>query len=188
MTYRTLATVAILSMALAGCARPDPISNVRQLTFRDMGLTKSGEAYFSPDAARIIFQAYPEGEDEYQMFTLELNPDGTARRETLKQVSPGGGACTCGYFHPDGRSIIFGSSCFNPDMENPHFNRYQREGSDYTWNMPGGMDIIAADIDGSNPRQLTDTFPATTPSAPTAATAGASCSRAIVTATPICTS
>lgn len=157
MSYRILTATAVLGAFLVGCAQPSPISNIRQLTHRDLGLAKSGEAYFSPDAKRIIFQAHPEGQDQYQMYTLELNPDGTSRPETLKQVSRGGGACTCGYFRPDGGGIIFGSSYLNPGMENPNFNRYQREGSNYTWNMPGGMDIIAANIDGSDPRQLTNT-------------------------------
>lgn len=40
-------------------------------------------------------------------------------------------------------------------MENP--NKYHREGSTYTWDMPGGMDILRANIDGSDPKQVTDT-------------------------------
>ena len=44
------------------------LTNVRQLTTAEMGLVKSGEAYFSPDMRRIIFQAYPRGQTEYQMF------------------------------------------------------------------------------------------------------------------------
>jgi len=129
------------------------LSNVRQLTSEDLGLGDSGEAYFSPDMSRIIFQAYPRGQSKYQMFTLDLTPEGTARSGTLRQVSPGGGACTCGFFRPDGSGIIYASSYLNPDMPNPNF--YRRSGSTYTWDMPGGMDIIAAAPDGSNPRQLT---------------------------------
>ncbi|HKQ47425.1 MAG TPA: hypothetical protein VJZ71_05105 [Phycisphaerae bacterium] len=136
-------------------AEEQVLTNIRQLTEEDMGLTKSGEAYFSPDMKRIIFQAFPKGEDAYQMFTLELASDGKAVPESLKQVSPSGGACTCGFFRPDGKGIIFGSSYLHPDMPNP--NSYHRKGSSYTWDMPGGMDIIAAEFDGSNPRQLTTT-------------------------------
>jgi hypothetical protein len=32
------------------------LTNVKQLTSEELGLTKSGEAYFSPDMKRIIFQ------------------------------------------------------------------------------------------------------------------------------------
>ncbi|MCZ6681694.1 MAG: hypothetical protein O7B26_00815 [Planctomycetota bacterium] len=129
------------------------LTNVRQLTTPAMGITAAGEAYFSPDNRRIIFQAYPTGQTEYQMFTLELTPEGYPRTSTIKQVSPGGGACTCGFFKPDGSGIIFASSYLNPDMPNPNF--YQREGGSYTWDMPGGMDILAAGVDGSEPRRLT---------------------------------
>ena len=129
------------------------LTNVIQLTSPAMGLDKSGESYFSPDGRKIIFQAYPKGQTQYQMFTLDLNADGTPVGGSLKQVSPGGGACTCGYFRPDGRGIIYASSYLNPNLPNP--NQYHRAGSSYTWEMPGGMDIIAANLDGSNPRQLT---------------------------------
>ncbi|HWL95188.1 MAG TPA: hypothetical protein VNT79_16835 [Phycisphaerae bacterium] len=130
------------------------LSNVRQLTFTDMGLMKSGEAYFSPDQRRIIFQAFPLGEHDYQMYTLDIDLDGNARRETLKRISPPGGACTCGFFRPDGQKLIYASSYLNPKMPNP--SAYHRRGSTYTWNMPGGMDVIEANLDGSAPRQLTD--------------------------------
>ena len=129
------------------------ITNVRQLTTPDMGLDKSGEAYFAPDKSMIIFQAYPKGKEQYEMYTLKLDAKGHAIKDSLKQVSPGGGACTCGFFHPDGKSIIFGSSYLQPNMPNP--NKYQRDGSSYTWDMPGGMDIIKAKLDGSNPTRLT---------------------------------
>jgi len=129
------------------------LTRVIQLTSPAMGLDKSGEAYFSPDGRRIIFQAYPKGQTQYQMFTLDLNEDGTPIQSSLRQVSPGGGACTCGFFRPDGKGIIYASSYLNPNAANP--NQYHRAGSSYTWDMPGGMDIIAAELDGSNPRQLT---------------------------------
>lgn len=129
------------------------LANVRQLTSQEMGLTKSGEAYFSPDGRKVIFQAFPRSETAYQMFTIDLASDGSPVGGSLRQVSPGGGACTCGFFRPDGKKIIYASSYLNPDMPNPNF--YHRAGSSYQWDMPGGMDIIEADLDGSQPRQLT---------------------------------
>lgn len=129
------------------------LKNVRQLTTGNMKLDRAGEAYFSPDMRRIIFQAYPSGETRYQMFTLDLDDAGNALPHTLKQVSPPGGACTCGYFEPNGKGIIYASTYLNPDMPNPH--RYARAESSYVWDMPGGMDIIRANVDGSDPRPLT---------------------------------
>ena len=129
------------------------LARIRQITNPDMGLTEAGEAYFSPDMRSIIFQAYPKGQTEYQMFTLQLSAEGKPRKETLNQISPGGGACTCGFFRPDGRRIIYGSSHLNPDLPNP--NSYQREEGSYKWDMPGGMDIFEADLDGGNAHRLT---------------------------------
>ena len=131
------------------------LTNIRQLTDQNMGMTAAGEAYFSPDMRTIIFQAYPTGEDEYQMYTLRLSTDHQPMKETLRQVSPGGGACSCGFFSPDGTRLIFASSHLNPKMPNP--NAYHREGSNYQWNMPGGMDIFETRIDGGKLKRLTST-------------------------------
>lgn len=171
--FQSLAGLVAVVLVAAGCHSPVHVlvadatpegqwpdvegrilSNVRQLTFEEMGLTKSGEAYFAPDMKRIIFQSYPKGQNAYQMFTLELSANGETSPGSLKQVSLGGGACTCGFFKPDGSGIIFASSYLHPDMPNPHV--YHRKGSSYSWDMPGGMDIIEAGLDGSHPRQLTD--------------------------------
>lgn len=131
------------------------LSDVRQLTRPDMGLDRAGEAYFSPDMRKIIFQAYPKGQNKYQMYTLDLDATGRAVAGSLRQVSPGGGACTCGFFEPSGKGIIYASSYLNPDLANP--NQYHREGSSYIWDMPGGMDILSANVDGSGARPLTAT-------------------------------
>lgn len=130
------------------------LTHVRQLTRPDMGLDKSGEAYFSPDQRMIIFQAFPKGESQYQMYTLRLDADGAAVPGSLKRVSPPGGACTCGFFRPDGERIIFGSTYLNPDA--PKESVYHRPRSGYTWEMPEGMDIFETDLDGGAIRRLTD--------------------------------
>jgi TolB protein len=78
--------------------------NVRQLTKVEMGLARTGEAYFSPDGKRISFQAFPAGKDEYQIYVMNL--DGTG----LKMVSTGTGATTCSFWHPSGEKLIFASN------------------------------------------------------------------------------
>jgi TolB protein len=80
------------------------LRNVRQLTSTAMGLARSGEAYFSPDCQRISFQAYPLGQEDYQIYVMNL--DGTG----LKMVSTGMGATTCSFFHPSGEKLIFASN------------------------------------------------------------------------------
>ncbi|MCB9853918.1 MAG: TolB family protein [Phycisphaerales bacterium] len=138
-----------------GAAEAKILTNIRPVTDSEMGFARAGEAYFSPDMRTVIFQASASTEEPYQMYTIGLDENRNPIRGSLRQVSPGGGACTCGYFHPTKPKIIFGSSYLHPDMPNP--NKYQREGSTYAWDMPGGMDIIEANLDGSSPMQLTTT-------------------------------
>lgn len=123
------------------------LSNITQLTFAEMGFVKAGEAYFSPDAKMIIFQAVPDGQTEYQIYTLDL------ATRALKMVSTGKGACTCAYFHPDGKKIIFASSHLDPTLGQP---KPPEVSSGYKWDFNEHMDIFEADIDGSNLKRLTD--------------------------------
>ncbi|MBU0637764.1 MAG: hypothetical protein KKB50_02780 [Planctomycetes bacterium] len=85
--------------------------NVRQLTSPEMGLARSGEAYFSPDMKRISFQAYPRGREQYQIYVMNI--DGTG----LKMVSTDIGATTCSHFHPSGERLIFAAN--HHDLREP---------------------------------------------------------------------
>ncbi len=135
------------------------LSNVRQVTF---GFFRAGEGYFSPDGKSIVFQAVPNlpesvflepkpNQYEYQIFTAELTPGAKP-----KLVSTGEGACTCAFFSPDGKSLIYGSTHLNPSPAAPKSAAYGRSGSRYRWSFPEGMDIFQADLDGKNLKRLTE--------------------------------
>lgn len=163
----------ILSLLLAGCAAdsmaskagpstrpattpattaavpptPDPaerqfLTGVVQLTD---GFEKAGEGYFSRDMKWVIFQATPRGEKNYQMHVAPLSlEDGAAShvgRPT--RISPPNSRNTCGYFAPDGGSLIFGSTAGKEDPEEPSAG-YQRQGGTYRWDFPKGMEIYRA--------------------------------------------
>mgnify|MGYP001147954293 CR=1 FL=1 len=130
------------------------VTNVRQVTF---GFARAGEGYFSPDGKSIIFQAAPglpesvflepgPNQDDYQIYTAELTPGAKPKR-----VSTGRGACTCGYFAPDGKSVIFASTHLNPSSA-PKETASGR----YKWSFPDGMDVFHADLDGKILKRLTD--------------------------------
>ena len=137
------------------------LKEIRQITY---GLARAGEGYFSPDGQSIIFQAVPNvppsifhkpkpDEDAYQIFLGALKSDTPA-----KLVSTGKGRCTCSYFHPDGRSILFASTHLSPSTtaeppKGPAYSRTDR----YRWEFPETMDIFTADLDGKNLKRLTDT-------------------------------
>src|SRR5262249_7052198 len=98
-----------------------------------------------------IFHSRTDNEDDYQIFAGDLAKDATPR-----MVSTGKGACTCAFYHPDGKSIIFASSHLNPTPSGPRGPAYSRT-ERYKWEFPAGMDIFRAEPDGSHLVRLTDT-------------------------------
>ena len=120
MWKRTWLAVATLSVVAAGCSDPESttqvvepavtlgdtdngerhLANLRQLTFSG----ENAEAYYAFDGSRLIFQTRREGVPCDQIYTMEL--DGTGAR----MVSSGNGRTTCGYFFPDGESIVYAST------------------------------------------------------------------------------
>ncbi len=121
------------------------IQNVRQLTFPSMGFEKAGEAYFSPDSEAIIFQAVPKGEEKYQIYSMSLNT------MTPVLVSTGRGACTCSYFRPDGKKIIFASSHESPELSPAP----KATDGKYKWELTPYMNIYEANLDGTDLAALT---------------------------------
>lgn len=155
----TLLLAALLAGGLDDAPTQDPaaarsearyLKNIRQVTF---GFAKAGEGYFRPDGNAIIFQAAKPGEDDYQIYTLGLEADAKP-----KLVSTGKGKCTCSYYHPDGQSILFGSThlaAADPAAakKGPAYSRTER----YRWDFDPAMDIFRAEPDGSHLVRLTDT-------------------------------
>ena len=93
----------------------------------------------------MIFQAAPSPESDYQIYTQELAP-----RSEPKLVSTGRGKCTCSYYHPDGKSILFASTHLDPNpppaaKKGPAYSRSER----YRWDFDPAMDIFRADLDGA---------------------------------------
>lgn len=123
-----------------------------QLTFPDR-FVKAGEAYFSPDDSKIIFQAVevpPAGEkpDEfYAMFVADVvrGASGSITGiDNIVRISPEGSANTCGWFHPTQPGIVmFGSTIIEPSEESPEF---QREQGKYKWAFPPEMRIVQCDL------------------------------------------
>ena len=136
------------------------LHNIRQLTDPCMGLQKAGEAYFSPDGQTVIFQGVPAGDEYYQIYTLALTADGKPKKDTLLRVSTGAGACTCAFFRPDAKKIIFASSHLDPRLEsNPRPEEkagYPASGRGYQWMFNEYMDIFEANPDGTGRKRLTD--------------------------------
>lgn len=147
---------ACLALALcAACAGPQKtpaedasaesgplLSNIRQLTFGG----QNAEAYWSPDGSKLVFQA-TRGEASCDQIYV-MNADGSDQR----MVSTGKGVTTCGYFLPDGESIVYASTHLAGDSCPPRPDRSKG----YVWPVHAGYDIFRVDLDGSEPVRLTD--------------------------------
>jgi Tol biopolymer transport system component len=139
------------------------LTNIRQVTF---GFPRAGEGYFSKDGGKITFQAYPPvppsvlyqppaNAESYQIYMSDLKPGAVPRL-----ASTGRGKCTCAFFSPDGKSLIFGSSHLDPDADKPGqpprgpaYSRTER----YKWEFPEYMDIFRLDLASGKLTQLTNT-------------------------------
>lgn len=132
----------LLLMCLFGIAHSEEntLRNIKQLTTPDMGFEKAGEAYFSPDNKKISFQAVPKGESNYQIYTMDL------KTKKVVKITHGTGACTCSYFHPNGKKIIYAASPINAEM--PSTGKYK-------WDLTPYMNIYEANVDGTDAVALT---------------------------------
>lgn len=118
------------------------MKNLKQLTSDG----DNGEAYFSRDGARLIYQSDSGGYECDKIWTM--NADGSQKR----MVSPGRGAHTCSFFFPDGKSIVFASTSHMPGTcpQKPRV-----KGHRYVWPLYP-YDIFVANADGSGLRKITN--------------------------------
>jgi Tol biopolymer transport system component len=130
----------------SGPTKPEPrLANIRQLTSGG----ENAEAYFSADGQRLIFQmtADPTSASSCdQIYTMRV--DGSEKRRISM-----GGRTTCGYFFPDGLSLLYASTHLaSPDCPpKPSFSR------GYVWPIYASYDIFRARADGSGLQRLTNT-------------------------------
>ena len=151
------AWIAILGagLALATVVAEEPadrlLSRARQLTFDGR---RAGEAYFSPDGTRLVFQSEREpGNPFYQIYEMNLETGDTRR------VSPGTGKTTCAFFRPGSGDILFASTHHDPDSKAHQDAELELRASGqerrYAWDYDPEMDLYALEADGRL-RRLTD--------------------------------
>ena len=124
------------------------LKNIRQLTVG----RQNAEAYFSFSGTKLIFQSTNDwvkdthavplkpadaGLGCYQMYVLDLDTD------TVRLVSTGAGATTCGYFFPGDRRVLYSSTHASGPNCPP---KPKREGA-YRWALDD-YDLYAVRIDG----------------------------------------
>lgn len=133
------------------------LANVRQLTSG----RQNAEAYFSFDGTKLIFQSTNDWSDSlgdsapskeppglgcYQMYVMDLASG------SLKRVSTGVGATTCGYFFPGDRRVLYSSTHLAGAACPP---KPKIEGK-YRWALDD-YDIVSVRLDGQQMNRLTAT-------------------------------
>src|SRR5665213_3087342 len=126
--------ICMLAFA-AGNSKPF-LSNIHQLTNGG----ENAEAYWSPDGKRLIFQSTRGNLKCDQIFIM--NADGSDQH----MVSNGKGRTTCGYFLPDNKHILYGSTHLAGDACPPEADHSKG----YVWAVYPGYDIFIANDDGSD--------------------------------------
>jgi len=117
--------------------------NIKQLSFGG----ENAEAYFSSDGKQLIFQSKRDGRGCDQIYTM--NADGS----NVRMVSNGEGRTTCSYFYKDSKKLLYGTT-FLGSKECPPPVDYSKG---YVWAIYPDYDIVTANADGSNIKQLTQT-------------------------------
>lgn len=133
------------------------LANIRQLTIG----RQNAEAYFSFDGNKLIFQSTNNWMKDssassrtpaesalgcYQMYVMDVE------NETVRLVSTGKGATTCGYFFPGDARVLY-SSTHAAGSECPP--KPKRDGA-YRWALDD-YDVYAANLDGHDTQRLTAT-------------------------------
>jgi len=132
---KTLTLVLFAAVITMTAAAQEPhFGAVKQLTFGG----SNAEAYFSPDGSKIVFQATREGHKCDQIYVM--NSDGSGEH----MVSTGKGRTTCGYFLPDGKSILYASTHAASAECPPDPDRSKG----YVWPVTASYDIYIADLSG----------------------------------------
>ncbi len=140
----TSARVFRSGIEVSGWIRPEEVHFRRLWQLTNGG--ENAEAYFSWDGKDLILQSSPREAGCDQIYTLP------AEGGEMRLVSTGQGRCTCSYFLPGDREVVFSSTHLgSPDCPpEPDFSR------GYVWALYRDYDIFRARRDGSSLRRLTD--------------------------------
>ena len=150
-----IAVFSVLASATSGIPEEDFLGEPQQLTFHDR-FAKAGEAYFSPDGSKVVFQAVErvgEGETEdpfYAMFVGDLvEEEGRFELRRIRRVSPVGTANTCGWFDPLDPDVLWFASTVVPPTES-NAPGYQRGSGRYRWMFPPQMRVVKTRLDAAD--------------------------------------
>lgn len=110
---------------------------------------ENAEGYWSFAGDRLVFQR-TDAEHGIACDRIFV----TEAQGGLRQVSDGRGVTTCGYFLPDGRSVLFASTQGSAETCPPPLDHSQG----YTWRVHPEYDLWRADLEGGGVERLTESW------------------------------
>uniref|UniRef100_A0A914UYP0 Uncharacterized protein n=1 Tax=Plectus sambesii TaxID=2011161 RepID=A0A914UYP0_9BILA len=137
------------------------LANVRQLTFGG----QSAEAYFSFDNKYITFQSSNLfGTTCDQIYRMDLTQP--PQNQTIARLSTGLGVCTCSFFMPDNKHVLYAGTfqqqkvcppkkCQTPEAQTDSLLNHLCNTS-YTWDIYPEFDIFVVNEYGKMVKQLTN--------------------------------
>ena len=149
LTFAAAPVRAAGSTAGASAAAEPHLAEVTQLTFGG----ENAEAYWSPDGARLVFQARSQSEGCDQIYVIDVPPlggagdgDGASPPEP-EPVSSGAGRTTCAYFTwPEAERILYSST----HLAGPECPPSPDHSQGYVWPVFGSYEIFVTSADGAN--------------------------------------
>lgn len=106
----------------------------------------NAEAYFSPDGKKLVFQSSRDGRACDAIYTM--NSDGSG----VRMVSSGEGRCTCAFYSPDMKWIVYASTVLASKECPPRPSMAHG----YTWPVYAAYEIFRIPAAGGKREQLTD--------------------------------
>ncbi len=120
------------------------LKNIRQLTFGG----QNAEAYFSFAGDKLILQSTHGSYPADRIFVMNIDGSG------VRQISPGKGVTTCGYFLLGDEDVIYSST--HEYMESPPPPLDYSKG--YIWKLHPEYEIYRQKLDGGEPVNITNSW------------------------------